>query len=136
MPNRISIFSNVKLSIGSTATTDIPKDSHFSGNFAIPHYKFIKNLKSIDKKIKILLVFGTRPEAIKMSPLAHEFKKNSIRFDTKVCVTAQHREMLDQVLNFFKIDPDYDLNLMKPDQNLNTITSEIIIKMKDVFERF
>ena len=82
-------------------------------------------MESIDKKIKILLVFGTRPEAIKMSPLAHEFK-NSIRFDTKVCVTAQHREMLDQVLNFFKIDPDYDLNLMKPDQNLNTITSEII----------
>ena len=65
---------------------------------------------------KNLIIFGTRPEAIKMAPLVKEFKKNSY-FETKVCITAQHREMLDQVLNFFEIKPDYDLNLMKPNQN-------------------
>ena len=62
---------------------------------------------------KILLIFGTRPEAIKMAPLVKEFKKHPELFDTKVCVTAQHREMLDQVLNFFDITLDYDLDLMK-----------------------
>jgi len=67
---------------------------------------------------KILLIFGTRPEAIKMAPLVKEFQKYPEVFDTRVCVTAQHREMLDQVLGFFEIKPDYDLDLMKPGQNL------------------
>jgi UDP-N-acetylglucosamine 2-epimerase (non-hydrolysing) len=70
---------------------------------------------------KNLIVFGTRPEAIKMAPLVKEFKKNP-NFETKVCVTAQHREMLDQVLDFFEIVPDYDLDLMKPNQTLSTST--------------
>ena len=64
--------------------------------------------------IKNLIVFGTRPEAIKMAPLVKEFLKDKENFDTRVCVTAQHREMLDQVLDFFEIIPDYDLDLMKP----------------------
>ncbi len=85
---------------------------------------------------KILLVFGTRPEAIKMAPLVKEFKKNKDCFETKVCVTAQHREMLDQVLEFFNIIPDYDLNLMKPNQNLYGLTAEIILQLKDVLENF
>lgn len=65
------------------------------------------------KKAKHLVVFGTRPEAIKKAPLVHELMKHS-EFETKVCVTAQHREMLDQVLDFFQITPAYDLDLMKP----------------------
>ena len=67
---------------------------------------------------KIMLVFGTRPEAIKLCPLVIELNKNSKKFKTVVCVTAQHREMLDQVINLFEIIPDYDLNLMKDDQSL------------------
>ncbi len=67
---------------------------------------------------KVLLVFGTRPEAIKMAPLVKEFQKYSKDFDTKVCVTAQHREMLDQVLEMFEIKPDYDLNIIKEAQRL------------------
>ena len=66
---------------------------------------------------KILIVFGTRPEAIKMTPLVIEFLKHDSDFITRVCVTAQHREMLEQVLSFSEIKPDYDLNLMKPNQN-------------------
>lgn len=85
---------------------------------------------------KILIVFGTRPEAIKMSPLVKEFKKYPDIFQTNVCVTAQHREMLDQVLSFFDIIPDYDLDLMKPDQNLYSLTSNIITGMKSVLEDF
>ena len=85
---------------------------------------------------KILLVFGTRPEAIKMAPLVKEFKKNSNLFETKICVTAQHREMLDQVLNFFELQPDYDLNLMKPDQNLHSLTSLIIEELRQVIDDF
>jgi UDP-N-acetylglucosamine 2-epimerase (non-hydrolysing) len=85
---------------------------------------------------KILILFGTRPEAIKMAPLIKEFEKHSKHFETKVCVTAQHREMLDQVLDFFEIKPDYDLDLMKPNQNLYDLTAEIIIKMKPVLEIF
>ncbi|WP_339657176.1 UDP-N-acetylglucosamine 2-epimerase (non-hydrolyzing) [Flavobacterium frigidarium] len=85
---------------------------------------------------KILIVFGTRPEAIKMSPLVKEFLVNSQHFDTKVCVTAQHREMLDQVLNFFEVKPDYDLNLMKPGQNLFELTSDVIKGMKKILEEF
>jgi UDP-N-acetylglucosamine 2-epimerase (non-hydrolysing) len=84
---------------------------------------------------KILIVFGTRPEAIKMAPVVKAFK-NSRQFETKVCVTAQHREMLDQVLDFFDISPDYDLNLMKPGQNLYSLTSSIILGLKDVLEDF
>ena len=85
---------------------------------------------------KILLVFGTRPEAIKMAPLVKEFQKDTINFEIKVCVTAQHREMLDQVLNLFEIIPDYDLNLMKPKQNLYDITSNILLGIKKVLEDF
>ncbi len=85
---------------------------------------------------KILLVFGTRPEAIKMAPVVKEFKKHSNNFETRVCVTAQHRERLDQVLDFFKIKPDYDLNLMKPNQNLYSLTGDIINGLKPVLEDF
>lgn len=85
---------------------------------------------------KNLIVFGTRPEAIKMAPLVKEFYKHSDVFETKVCVTAQHREMLDQVLDFFEITPDYDLDLMKPNQNLYSLTSDIITEMKVVLEDF
>lgn len=84
---------------------------------------------------KNLIVFGTRPEAIKMAPLVNAFKKDSF-FETKVCVTAQHREMLDQVLDFFNIVPDYDLDLMKPNQNLYSLTADIITEMKVVLEDF
>ena len=79
----------------------------------------------------ILIVFGTRPEAIKMAPVVKEFKGN-VNFNTKVCVTAQHREMLDQVLEFFDIKPDYDLDLMKPNQNLHNLTAEIILALKAI----
>jgi len=85
---------------------------------------------------KILLVFGTRPEAIKMAPLVKEFLKHNDKFETKVCVTAQHREMLDQVLEFFEIVPDYDLNLMKPGQNLFTLTADVIVAMKSILDNF
>lgn len=85
---------------------------------------------------KLLIVFGTRPEAIKMAPLVKEFNKHSDKFVTKVCVTAQHREMLDQVLDFFEIKPDYDLNLMKPEQNLFTLTADVIVSMKPILEDF
>lgn len=85
--------------------------------------------------IKNLIIFGTRPEAIKMAPLVKEFQKQSL-FQTKVCVTAQHRQMLDQVLDFFEITPDYDLDLMKPNQNLYSLTSEIILGLKPILEEF
>ena len=87
-------------------------------------------------KKKILLIFGTRPEAIKMAPLVKEFQKYPEFFDTRVCVTAQHREMLDQVLDFFEIKPDYDLDLMKPGQNLYFLTANIIESLKPVLEDF
>ncbi|GHT33607.1 UDP-N-acetyl glucosamine 2-epimerase [Bacteroidia bacterium] len=85
---------------------------------------------------KILLVFGTRPEAIKMAPLVKEFQKYPERFDTKVCVTGQHRQMLDQVLDVFDIHPDYDLNIMAPNQDLYDITSKVLIGMRDVLKDF
>ena len=88
----------------------------------------------MDKKIKIALVFGTRPEAIKMCPLVKRLKANS-KFETLTIVTAQHRQMLDSVLELFKITPDYDLNLMKPNQNLWELSSEILLKTKEVFEK-
>lgn len=84
---------------------------------------------------KNLIIFGTRPEAIKMAPLVAAFKKNK-GFDTKVCITAQHREMLDQVLEFFDIEPDFDLNLMKPNQSLYSLTADIITEMKGVLESY
>jgi UDP-N-acetylglucosamine 2-epimerase (non-hydrolysing) len=83
---------------------------------------------------KILIVFGTRPEAIKMVPLVKEFQKNQDHFETKVCVTAQHREMLDQVLDLFQITPEYDLDIMKPGQDLYDVTSNILLKIKPVLE--
>ena len=84
---------------------------------------------------KILLIFGTRPEAIKMAPLVHAFSEDN-RFFSKVCVTGQHREMLDQVLDLFGIQPDFDLNIMRPSQSLNDITSSIITGLKPVLEIF
>ncbi|ASV28849.1 non-hydrolyzing UDP-N-acetylglucosamine 2-epimerase [Maribacter cobaltidurans] len=84
---------------------------------------------------KNLIIFGTRPEAIKMAPLVKEFY-NNLNFETKVCVTAQHREMLDQVLEFFNIKPDYDLNLMKPGQNLYSLTADIITGLQPILEEF
>lgn len=83
---------------------------------------------------KLLLVFGTRPEAIKMAPLVKEFQKHPEQFDTKVCVTGQHRQMLDQVLEVFDITPDYDLNIMAPNQDLYDITSKVLLGMRDVLK--
>ena len=83
---------------------------------------------------KILLVFGTRPEAIKMAPLVHEFKKYPTDFQTIVCVTGQHREMLDQVLELFQIVPDYDLNIMKQGQDLYDVTARVLVGMRDVLK--
>ncbi len=85
---------------------------------------------------KVLIVFGTRPEAIKMAPLVKEFEKYPETFETRVCVTAQHREMLDQVLTFFNIIPHYDLDLMKPSQDLYELTAAIITELKLVLEHF
>ncbi|ARN72545.1 UDP-N-acetylglucosamine 2-epimerase (non-hydrolyzing) [Nonlabens tegetincola] len=85
--------------------------------------------------VKCLVVFGTRPEAIKMAPLVKEMQRTE-SVSCKVCVTAQHREMLDQVLEFFEINPDYDLNLMKPNQNLYGLTADIIRELKSVLEDF
>jgi UDP-N-acetylglucosamine 2-epimerase (non-hydrolysing) len=86
-------------------------------------------------KKKNLIIFGTRPEAIKMAPLVNQFLVDN-RFETKVCVTGQHREMLDQVLAFFDITPDYDLSLMKPNQNLYNLTGEVIAGLKPILESF
>ena len=83
----------------------------------------------------ILLVFGTRPEAIKMAPLVKEFQKNTKDFKTLVCVTGQHREMLDQVLHIFSIKPDYDLNIMKQGQDLYDVTSRVLLGMRDVLKK-
>ena len=83
---------------------------------------------------KILLVFGTRPEAIKMAPLIKEFQKQSNDFEVLVCVTGQHREMLDQVLLLFDIKPDYDLNIMKQGQDLYDVTVHVLIGMRDVLK--
>lgn len=87
------------------------------------------------RKIKVLTIFGTRPEAIKMAPLVKEIEKNSDKFESIVCVTAQHREILDQVLELFNIKPDFDLNIMKENQNLWSITSDVLLKVKDVIEK-
>ena len=84
---------------------------------------------------KIMLVFGTRPEAIKMAPLVKEFQKYPAKFQTIVCVTGQHREMLDQVLHIFEIVPDYDLNIMKQGQDLYDVTARVLLGMRDVLKK-
>ncbi len=83
---------------------------------------------------KVMLVFGTRPEAIKMAPLVKEFQKHPDTFQTIVCVTGQHREMLDQVLHLFEITPDYDLNIMKQGQDLYDVTARVLVGMRDVLK--
>ena len=83
---------------------------------------------------KVMLVFGTRPEAIKMCPLVKEFQKRSDEFETIVCVTGQHREMLDQVLQIFDVKPDYDLNIMKQGQDLTDVTARVLTGLRDVFK--
>lgn len=88
-----------------------------------------------DIKVKVLTVFGTRPEAIKMAPLVHALAADE-RFESRCCVTAQHREMLDQVLELFKITPDYDLNLMKAGQTLPEVTSRILLELTPVLKEF
>lgn len=85
-------------------------------------------------RTKILLVFGTRPEAIKMCPLVNELKRRPEQFETVVCVTGQHREMLDQVLRVFDVKPDYDLAIMKPGQTLFDVTSDVLLKIRRVIE--
>ena len=86
------------------------------------------------EKKKIMLVFGTRPEAIKMCPLVKELQKHPEDFETIVCVTGQHREMLDQVLKIFEVTPDFDLNIMKQGQDLTDVTSRVLTGMRDVFK--
>ena len=83
--------------------------------------------------MKIIACFGTRPEAIKMAPVIHAFQQRGFPF--KVCVTAQHREMLDQVLDFFEINPDFDLNLMEPNQSLNRLSARILLSVDELLER-
>lgn len=83
----------------------------------------------------VMLVFGTRPEAIKMAPLVKEFQKHAEEFEPIVCVTGQHREMLDQVLALFEISPDYDLNIMRQGQDLYDITARVLIGMRDVLKK-
>ena len=85
---------------------------------------------------KVLLVFGTRPEAIKMAPLVKAFQEQNKFFDTKICVTGQHREMLDQVLDLFEIKTDFDLDVMRPNQDLYDVTGKILQGMKEVFSRY
>ena len=87
------------------------------------------------KRRRVLIVFGTRPEAIKMAPLVKEFQKDPESFETVVAVTGQHREMLDQVLQLFEIVPDYDLNIMKKGQDLYDVTSRVLLGMRDVLRR-
>lgn len=86
--------------------------------------------------MKILFFFGTRPEAIKLAPLLKEFQKFPEKFEIKICVSAQHREMLDQVLDFFDIKPDFDLDIMKPDQDLFKITTDALIGIKNVITSY
>lgn len=85
-------------------------------------------------KKKVMLIFGTRPEAIKMCPLVKEFQKHSEEFETIVCVTGQHREMLDQVLHLFDIRPDFDLNIMQQGQDLTDVTARVLIGLRDIFK--
>lgn len=116
------------------AKIGLPPDGHGASSF---HPAFIRH--QVDKRNfhdkKFLLVFGTRPEAIKMAPLVKPLQAQPA-FDVKVCVTAQHRQMLDQVLNLFFIQPDYDLNLMKPEQDLYDITSGVLMGLKPVLSQW
>jgi UDP-N-acetylglucosamine 2-epimerase (non-hydrolysing) len=92
--------------------------------------------KELVMSIKILVVFGTRPEAIKMLPLCRVLLENQDDFDTKICVTAQHREMLDQVLDIFDIQPDIDLDIMRHGQDLTDVTSSILVGMRNIFSEY
>src|SRR5512139_2821302 len=83
--------------------------------------------------MKVMIIFGTRPEAIKLAPVVRAFRADGERFRSWVCVTGQHREMLDQVLGLFNIRPDFDLNVMRPRHDLYGVTSEILLKLKDLF---
>ena len=83
---------------------------------------------------KVMLVFGTRPEAIKMAPLVKEFQKYPKDFETVVCVTGQHREMLDQVLRIFDIKPDYDLDIMRQGQDLYDVTAKVLLGMREILK--
>lgn len=85
--------------------------------------------------IKVLSVFGTRPEAIKLAPVVRELAKHPDEINSRVCITAQHREMLDQVLDLFEISPDYDLNLMKPNQSLEALTSRILLELTPILQQ-
>lgn len=87
-------------------------------------------------KKKIMFIYGTRPEAIKMAPLIQEFKNNSNDFEIKVCLTGQHREMLDQVNQFFRVESDYDLSIMSPNQTLFTITSKVLLGIEQILDEF
>ena len=91
-------------------------------------------IENIIRMKKVMLVFGTRPEAIKMAPLIKEFQKYPNEFLTVICVTGQHREMLDQVLNIFEIVPDYDLNIMKQEQDLYDVTAKVLTGIRDVLK--
>src|SRR6478752_7364592 len=86
------------------------------------------------KRLKVITIFGTRPEAIKMAPLILELEKHPEQIESLVCVTAQHRQMLDQVLDIFKIQPDFDLNVMKDRQTLNEITMRVLQGLEPVFQ--
>ena len=86
-------------------------------------------------KLKVLTIFGTRPEAIKMAPVVTALQNDDF-FDARVCITAQHREMLDQVLSLFKIKPEYDLNIMKKGQSLTDVTSRILIELEQVISEW
>ena len=88
----------------------------------------------MNKKIKVAVVFGTRPEAIKMAPLVKELQSRK-EIETITIVTAQHRQMLDQVLELFEITPDFDLNLMKPNQNLWGLTCDVLVQTKEIFDK-
>jgi len=88
-----------------------------------------------DKRIKVLFVFGTRPEAIKMAPVIKEFQRNKGEFNVRICVTAQHREMLDQVLDLFSIKPHYDLNVMTKRQSLPKVTASILLRVTRIIEK-
>jgi len=88
----------------------------------------------MEQKKRVILVFGTRPEAIKVAPLVKEFQKHTDQFETIVCVTGQHREMLDQVLHLFDIKPDYDLNIMKQGQDLYDVTARVLTGLRDVYK--
>ena len=85
--------------------------------------------------VKVLIVFGTRPEAIKMAPVVKQFQKHPDHFQTIVCVSGQHRQMLDQVLNIFDIKPDFDLNIMLPNQDLYDIFTHVMLKMRDIYKK-